>query len=207
MIGALVRRLRTGLARYRRQPIGEVLGKISRYAVAAGVAPSRLRACDVVGQRARTVGRPLVDNAGRITIGDDLVMNCSYAPVHLATGPAGELAIGDGVFLNFGSVLAARTRVRIGHRVNVGPYCLVADSDVPPTAVGAARPAHAPESAPIEVGDDVWLGGRVTLLPGCRIGARSVIGAGSIVAGEIPPDVIAGGNPARVLRPLPARDR
>ena len=53
---------------------------------------------------------------------------------------------------------------------------------------------------PIEIGDDVWLAGRVMVRPGSRIGAGAVIGAGSVVDGEIPAGAIASGAPARVLR-------
>jgi acetyltransferase-like isoleucine patch superfamily enzyme len=56
--------------------------------------------------------------------------------------------------------------------------------------------------APIVIEDDVWLGGNVIVLPGVTIGARSVIGAGSVVTKSIPPDVFAAGNPCRVIKPI-----
>lgn len=56
-------------------------------------------------------------------------------------------------------------------------------------------------SKPLEIAGDVWIGARVTILPGCkRIGAHSIIGAGSVVTRDIPDYAIAGGNPARVIR-------
>ena len=60
---------------------------------------------------------------------------------------------------------------------------------------------------PITLGDNVWLGGDVTILPGVTIGSGSVIGAGSVVTRDIPPNVVAVGNPCRVLRPITEQDR
>ena len=55
---------------------------------------------------------------------------------------------------------------------------------------------------PITIGDDVWVGGGAIICPGVDIGARSIIGAGSVVTRNIPEDVFAAGNPCRVIRPL-----
>lgn len=62
-------------------------------------------------------------------------------------------------------------------------------------------------AAPIVVGDDVWIGGGAIILAGVTIGARSVIGAGSVVTRDIPADVFAAGNPCRVIRKLGEEDR
>ena len=60
-----------------------------------------------------------------------------------------------------------------------------------------------PQSHPVVIEDHVWIGSKVVILPGVRIGTRAVIGAGSIVTEDIPPRCVAAGNPARVLRYLP----
>ena len=60
---------------------------------------------------------------------------------------------------------------------------------------------------PVKIGDKVWIGGGVTILPGVTIGDNSVIGAGSVVTKDIPSDVVAVGNPCRVLRPVGERDK
>jgi maltose O-acetyltransferase len=55
---------------------------------------------------------------------------------------------------------------------------------------------------PVEIGDDVWIGGGAIILPGVRIGARAVVGAGSVVTRDVPEGVFAAGNPCRVVREL-----
>src|SRR6185436_17530708 len=105
-----------------------------------------------------------------------------------------RIEIGESVWVNFGAVVDARSLVQIGDRSMVGQYSIVADTEVP-EAEGALA-----DAAPIRIGRDVWIAGRVTVLPGARIGDGAVITAGSVVAGEIPAGVVAGGIPARVLR-------
>ena len=62
-------------------------------------------------------------------------------------------------------------------------------------------------SFPIRIEDDVWTGANVVILPGVAIGKNSVIGAGSVVTKDIPENVVAVGNPCRVLRPINERDK
>lgn len=69
------------------------------------------------------------------------------------------------------------------------------------------RRAGGLEGVEFQVGNDVWFGGHVTVLPGVTIGDGSVIGAGSVVTRDIPPGVVAAGNPCRVLRPVTEKDR
>jgi maltose O-acetyltransferase len=157
-----------------------------------------LRACDRVGAKTRVFWRPHVDNRGRIVIGSRVRLNSHWAPVELSTGPRGVLEIGDGVYVNYGTLISAQQHVRIGADVMVGNYSIIGDTDVPGIGESAGPPSS--PARPIEIGDGAWLAARVTVLPGARIGARAVIAAGSVVAGDIPAGVVAGGIPARVLR-------
>ncbi len=182
------------------RPLGAKLSDVAQRGarvtreVAAGAV--FLRNCDQVGKRARVAGgRPRIDNQGYIAIGSRTVLICQMGPSTLRTGPGGRLVIGDSVMMNFGTLISANQSVRIGDRVSIGQYCLIADTE-------GADDAPNAESAPIEIGDGAWLAARVTVLPGVRIGAGSVITAGSIVSTEIPAGVVAGGIPARVLRKL-----
>ena len=91
--------------------------------------------------------------------------------------------------------------------------CLIMDNDAHPHDYLLRRGAYEKEvgeeeyyrhipTAPIVIGDDVWIGARCQILKGVHIGARSIIAAGSVVTKDIPSDCIAGGNPAKVLRYL-----
>jgi FkbH-like protein len=101
--------------------------------------------------------------------------------------------------VNFATLIDASHRIEIGDDVSIGPYCVLVDAEAAGIE-GTAAPA------PITIGDRAWLASRVTLLPGATVGAGSVITAGSIVEGSIPPGVVAGGVPARVLRRLDGVD-
>jgi len=194
----LIAKVRQSLERDKALPLSMRLSKGWRYVVASALAPLYLRDCDSVGARPRAVGRPRVDNRGRIDIGPDVNLNSTFAPCELATGPGGRIEIGKDVGINFGTLIAAANCVTIGDGVDIGPYSIIADHDRADGVSGRDS------GQPIEIGAGAWLAGRVTVLPGSSIGAGSVITAGSIVSGVIPPGVVAGGIPARVLRPADA---
>lgn len=196
-MSSIVERLKQGLAKNRENPT-DLLVKVASAAFAVALAPVALRACTRVGRRIRTLGLPRVVNEGTIEVGDDVLLNSQWNKVALECGPGARLEIGAGTHVNFGTLIAARRSVRIGKNSQLGQYCIVSDTDAPG--------AGGDEAAPIVIGDDVWLAGRVTVLPGARIGDGSVVTAGSVVAGELPAGVIAGGIPARVLRRIDGTD-
>ncbi len=108
--------------------------------------------------------------------------------------------VGANVFVNWGVVLLDVGRITIGDFVQLGPNCQLLTATHP---LDAGRRREGWEgSAPITLGDDVWLGGGVVVLPGVTIGPRTVVGAGSVVPRDLPADVVAVGNPARVVRRL-----
>jgi len=143
----------------------------------------------------RSSRRPIVVNAGSMTIGNGFRVLNYYAPVEISCSKGAVIDIGTNVHVNYGVFIGAQKSVRIGNNVMIGNMSIIADS-VFPSQAGQTPPAD-DEPKGIEVGDDVWLAVRVVVLPGSKIGRGSVIGAGSIVSGEIPPGVIAIGNPAR----------
>jgi FkbH-like protein len=159
-----------------------------------------LRKCDSVGSGARVKGRMRVENRGSMAIGNRLFLVSHWIPTELLTGERGRIEIGQGAWINFGAVIAAHKHVTIGDRVMIGQHCIISDTDFFPDmpSVGEAPGARA-----VEIGDDVWLAGRVTVRPGVKIGAGSVIISGSIVESDIPANVIAGGIPARPLSRFP----
>ena len=88
--------------------------------------------------------------------------------------------------------------MRVGSRVLFGPAVQIYAATHP---LGAAERRTGLEAGrPVEVGDDVWVGGGAIICPGVRVGARSVIGAGSVLTRDIPDGVFAAGNPCRVVR-------
>ena len=111
-----------------------------------------------------------------------------------------HIAIGKGTFFNFNCVILDVTPVRIGSRVLFGPSVQVYAATHPLGA--SARRSGLESGRPVEIGDEVWIGGGAIVCPGVTIGARSVIGAGSVVTRDIPADVFAAGNPCRVVRSL-----
>jgi maltose O-acetyltransferase len=119
-------------------------------------------------------------------------------PFHCDYGS--NITLGDKVYFNFNCIILDPAPVIIGHRVQFGPAVQVYTATHP---LNAAERSAGPEFArAIEIGDDVWIGGGAIVCPGVRIGARSVIGAGSVVNRDIPKDVFAAGNPCRILRDI-----
>lgn len=104
-------------------------------------------------------------------------------------------------FANFGLVVLDVALVDIGEDVQVGPnvQLLTATHPLEP----GPRREKWESAAPITIGDNVWLGGGVIVCPGVIIGNNTVVGAGSVVTRDLPPDVVAVGAPARVVRELP----
>jgi galactoside O-acetyltransferase len=86
-----------------------------------------------------------------------------------------------------------------------GPHVTIATAGHP--VHPAARPHGEQFSAPVVIEEDVWVGGHVVIMPGVTIGRGSVIAAGAVVTANVPPMVVAGGVPAKVLRPITDADR
>lgn len=111
-----------------------------------------------------------------------------------------QLRIGARTFVNFGLVALDVAPITIGDDVQIGPNVQL----LTPTHPVEPEPRRSKLEAarPITIGDNVWLGGGVIVLPGVSIGPNSVVGAGAVVAKDLPGDVVAVGNPARVVRDL-----
>jgi maltose O-acetyltransferase len=111
-----------------------------------------------------------------------------------------NIFIGEKVFFNFNCVVLDVTFVTIGSRTLFGPNVQIYTATHPVDF--KVRASGLEYAKPIKIGEDVWLGGSVVVCPGVTIGDRTVIGAGSVVTKDIPPDVFAAGNPCRVIRNL-----
>lgn len=165
----------------------------ARYARARASAAVHLRSCTTVGARARTEGRPRIDNLGTIVLGDDVQLRSVVVPVELATGPGGILQIGHQVNINYGTSIGCLDSIIIGNRVRIGTFVLIVDSDFH----GIHQRNLRPRPEPVRVDDDVWLGAKSSVLKGVTVGRGSIVGTGAVVTKDVPPFSIVAGVPAR----------
>lgn len=142
-----------------------------------------------------------IEVRGRLSIGERLKAYGAPLPPRLATGPEGEIRLGDRVMLNYGVEIYAARSVLLGDDVQIGDMSAVYDTDFHQVEEGS--PVNV---APVEIGANVWLGRQVIVLPGVTIGDHAVVAAGSIVTRDVPPRTLVAGNPARVVRELTASD-
>ncbi|ONI39001.1 maltose acetyltransferase [Candidatus Epulonipiscium fishelsonii] len=116
-----------------------------------------------------------------------------------------NIEIGDNFYTNHNCVILDGAKVSIGNNVFIAPNCCISTANHPLDY--EQRNKGIEYAVPIIIEDSVWIGASVTILSGVTIGKNSVIGAGSIVTKNIPPNVIAVGNPCKVLRQITDKDR
>ncbi|MBU3143877.1 maltose acetyltransferase domain-containing protein [Clostridium sp. CF012] len=124
-------------------------------------------------------------------------------PVHMAYGR--NVHIGDYFYANFNLVIVDDIDVYIGRNVMIAPNVTITPTGHPVDS--ELRRPGTQFSIPVRIGNDVWIGSNAVILPGITIGDNSVIGAGSVVTHDIPENVIAVGNPCRVLRKINEHDK
>lgn len=112
-----------------------------------------------------------------------------------------QITIGAGCFINYDAILLDCASITIGDNVSIGPRAQLVTA-LHPVDDYDARRAGLESAAPIVLGDNVWLAAGVIVCPGVRIGANSVIGAGSVVIDDVATGVLAAGNPCRAIRQL-----
>lgn len=160
-----------------------------------------------------------ISGEGHISIGDDFTFTsgdninpiCRNIRGSLYTFlESSKIEIGNRVGISSACIWAQES-IRIGNDVNIGGDCLIIDNDAhshkfSERRIDFVRNMSKKElskfipSAPILIDDDVWIGARCQILKGVHIGARSIIAAGSVVTNDIPSDVVAGGNPCKVIK-------
>jgi len=134
------------------------------------------------------------------SIGEGFVIE---GPLHCDYGF--NIEIGARFYANVNLVILDGAKVSIGNDVFIAPNVGIYTAGHP---LDAERRNQGLEYAhPVSIGDNVWIGAGVNILPGVSIGANSVIGAGAVVTRDIPEGVLAAGNPARVIRPITKADR
>lgn len=124
-------------------------------------------------------------------------------PFHCDYGK--NIYIGENFYANFDCIILDVAEVYIGNDCLFGPRVSIytpnhpIDAEVRSTGVEYGKSVH--------IGDKVWIGGSAVINPGVTIGKNTIIGSGSVVTKNIPPNVIAAGNPCRVIRPITDTDR
>lgn len=131
--------------------------------------------------------------------------NCYIEPPFHANWGGKHVHFGNSVYANFNLTLVDDTHIYVGDYTMFGPNVTIATAGHP--ILPELREQVYQYNAPVHIGRNCWLGAGVIVVPGITIGNNSVIGAGSIVTKDIPPNVIAVGNPCKVLRSISEKDR
>ncbi len=138
---------------------------------------------------------------GEAVFGNRFTVLGNPSAVRIAVAEGARLTIGDHVAMNCGVSIDVWHDVRIGSKVMIAPNVTILDDNRHELEPGT--PLY---SGPTIIGDNVWLAGNVTVLPGVTIGSGSVIAGHSVVSRDIPPNSLAGGSPARVIKSLNVPD-
>ena len=147
---------------------------------------------------------------GKLKIGDNLYFSSGDAVNPMTSNLQGAVYVEQGAELIIGNNVGMSSAriwvhdsVAVGDDVKIGACVLITDTDAHPMDYMARRTSNdGSKSAPIVIEDDVWVGAHSIILKGVTIGARSIIGAGSVVTKSIPADCVAAGNPCRVIKNL-----
>jgi len=130
---------------------------------------------------------------------------CYIEPPFHANWGGHFVHFGSNVYANFGLTLVDDTHIYVGDNVMFGPRVVVATAGHP--VLPQLREQGLQYNAAVHIGKNCWIGAVALLMPGVSIGENTVIGAGSVVTRDIPANVVAVGNPCRVLREVGERDR
>ncbi len=130
---------------------------------------------------------------------------CYIQPPMYANWGGANVHLGKWVYANFNLTLVDDGHIFIGDRTMIGPNVTIATASHP--IMPELREKALQFNVDVSIGRNVWIGAGAIILPGIRIGDNSVVGAGSVVTKDIPPNVVAVGNPCRVLRPISDHDR
>ena len=134
----------------------------------------------------------------------DLGEGCYVEPPFYANFGGKHCHFGNNVYANFSLTCVDDTHIWVGDNTLIGPNVTIATAAHPLEPSLRARGLQ--YNKPVRIGKNCWIGAGAILLPGVTVGDNTVIGAGSVVTRDLPPNVVAVGNPCRVLRELPPED-
>ena len=129
--------------------------------------------------------------------------NCYVEPPFHANWGGAHVHFGDAVYANFNFTCVDDADIYVGSHTMIGPNVTICTASHPISP--ALRKKALQYNRPVRIGENVWIGAGAIIMPGVTIGDRSVIGAGSLVLRDVPPDVVVVGSPARVLRSVDGR--
>lgn len=150
---------------------------------------------DSIGNGLYVVGRPVITGSGKIKAGDHLSLISRVRQIELNSVEKDSIiSIGNNVLLSPGVTIVARKKIELGNHTLVGRDTIIWDSDW-----------HGYDGQPrkdeaVKIGDHVWICSRVEILRGVSIGDNAIVGAGSVVTHDIPPNTLVAGNPAKKIR-------
>ena len=130
---------------------------------------------------------------------------CYIEPPFHSNWGGKHVHFGKNVYANFNLTCVDDTHVYVGDYTMIGPNVILATAGHP--VLPPLREQGYQYNMPVRIGRNCWLGAGVIVLPGVTIGDNTVVGAGSVVTKDLPPNVVAVGNPCRVLREINERDK
>lgn len=147
-----------------------------------------------------------LNNRGSISLGNKVSLysftnGTSYRTSLTTYFPEAEIEIGNNCNIN-GTVIHCNQLVKIGNNCMFGPGTVICDNDSHRISIDPVERRKRAVSKPIILEDNVWIGMNCIILKGVTIGENSIIAAGSVVVNNIPPNSVAGGNPAKVLKQI-----
>lgn len=131
--------------------------------------------------------------------------NCYIEPPLHSSWGGKHVHFGNNVYANFNLTLVDDTHIYVGDYTMFGPNVTIATAGHP--ILPELREKVYQYNAPVSIGRNCWIGAGVVIVPGITIGDNTVIGAGSVVTKDIPPNVVAVGNPCRILREINENDK
>ena len=131
--------------------------------------------------------------------------NCYIEPPFHSNWGGKNVHLGNNVYFNFNATMVDDTHIFIGDCTMLGPNVVIATAGHP--ILPELREKALQYNMPVHIGKNCWLGAGVIVLPGVTIGDNTVIGAGSVVTKDIPANVVAVGNPCKVLREISEHDK
>jgi len=187
-----------------------IISKIKQFCFIA----LRIKKYEILSDCVRVSGKPikyhplLLKGKGTISFGKNVQIGVVSSPnfyshyTYLeARDERSEIIIGDNVTINNAFSVECSSKVVIENDVLIGLNCSIIDNDGHNLAI-EKRSIGNPKTAPVHIRQNVFLGSNVSILKGVTIGKNSIIGNGSVVTKDIPENVIAAGNPAKVIRNL-----